>query len=379
MKRITVIGSTGSIGTQTLDVALSRGFKVEALAANKNHTLVEKQARMFRPCIAAMFDEQAAKTLKLALSDTDTKVLAGEAGIEEAASMKVDTVVNGAVGIAGLRPTLAALSAGNVLALANKESLVCAGETVMKLAREKNLMILPVDSEHSAVFQAMGRHKIDEVEKIILTASGGPFYFFTEDQLKTVTPEQALKHPSWNMGQKITIDCATMMNKGFELMEARFLFDAPVSKLSYIIHRESLVHSMVQFIDGSLIAQISPPDMRLPIVYALDYPIRHKTDLKRFDFLSSKISFLPPREDVFTAPLLCLKALSLGGNAGAVLNGANEQAVMLFLNKKIGFNDITSLTAEALESVPHINDPSVSEIFDSDKEARRFITDKVKS
>ena len=377
MKTITVIGSTGSIGTQTLDVASSRGFKVEALAANVNVDLIEKQIRIFHPKIAAMFDERAARSLKIAVSDTDTKILSGTEGVEEAASYKVDTVVNGAVGIAGLRPSVAALSSGNTLALANKESLVCAGDIVVKLAAERKLSILPVDSEHSAVFQAMGRHTIDEVEKIILTASGGPFYFFTADELKKVTPEQALRHPSWRMGQKITIDCATMMNKGFELMEARYLFDAPVSKLAYIIHRESLVHSMVQFKDGALIAQISPPDMRLPIVYALDYPVRRETDLKRFDLLSSKISFLPPREDVFTAPSLCLKALESGGNAGAVINGANEQAVKLFLEKKIGFPDITLLTAEALQTVTHIADPSLTDIFDSDRVARAFISEKV--
>lgn len=377
MKRVSLIGCTGSIGIQSVDVARSRGYAITAIAANTNVSAAEKIAREFKPKIAAMFDESAAKELKLALSDTDVKVLSGAEGVEEAAAADTDIVVNGVVGIAGLRPSVAAIKAGHTLALANKESLVCAGDIVMDLAKQKGVDILPVDSEHSAVFQCIGRHGVGEIEKIILTASGGPFYGYTAEQLCSVTPEQALKHPSWNMGSKITIDSATMMNKGFELMEAKYLFGVAPDKLGYVVHRESLVHSMVQFDDGALMAQISPPDMRLPIVYALDYPVRNKTDFKRYDPCTMPISFLPPRDDVFRAPALCIKALKMGGNAGAVLNGANEAAVELFLNKKIGFTDITDFAEEALSAVPFISDPSLDDIYSSDRAARSFVYSKV--
>ena len=377
MKRVSLIGCTGSIGTQSVDVVRKRGYNITAIAANNNHILVEKQAREFKPKVAAMCDEDAAKALKLALADTDIKVLAGEQGIEEAAALDTDIVVNSVVGIAGLKPTIAAITAKNTLALANKESLVCAGDIVMDLAHKYNVNILPVDSEHSAVFQCLGEHSIDEIERIILTASGGPFYNCSAEMLCNVTPEQALKHPSWNMGSKITIDSATMMNKGFELMEAKYLFNVSAEKLGYVIHRESLVHSMVQFTDGALLAQISPPDMRLPIVYALDYPIRHNTDFKRYDPCTMPISFLPPRDDVFKAPALCLSALKKGGNAGAIINGANEAAVALFLNKKIKFTDITELAADALANVRFIDKPSLDDIYNSDLAARSFVYSKV--
>ncbi len=377
MKRVSLIGCSGSIGTQSVDVAASRGYAITAIAANTNVSAAEKIAREFKPKVAAMFDEAAAKELKLALADTCVKVLSGAEGVEESASIDTDIVVNGVVGIAGLRPSVAALKAGHTLALANKESLVCAGDIVMDMAKQKGVDILPVDSEHSAVFQCIGRHGVGEIEKIILTASGGPFYGYTADQLYSVTPEQALMHPSWNMGSKITIDSATMMNKGFELMEAKYLFDITPDKLGYVVHRESLVHSMVQFADGALMAQISPPDMRLPIVYALDYPVRNKTDFKRYDPCTMHISFLPPRDDVFRAPALCIKALEKGGNAGAVINGANEAAVELFLNKKIRFTDITDFAEEALDKVPFIEDPSLEDIYSSDKAARSFVYSKV--
>ncbi len=377
MKRVSLIGCTGSIGTQSIDVVRARGFHISALAANTNYKLVEKQAREFMPPVVAMFNDQAAKELKVALADTHIKVLSGVAGIEEAASVDTDVVVNGVVGIAGLRPTLAAVNAGHTLALANKESLVCAGEIVMKRIKDKGVKILPVDSEHSAVFQCMAHHSYNEVEKIILTASGGPFYNFTADELKSVTPEQALKHPSWNMGSKITIDSATMMNKGFELMEAKYLFGVEPDRLGYVVHRESIVHSMVQFKDGALMAQLSPPDMRLPIVYALDYPVRYENELKRFDPCSAPIVFLPPKKELFPAPELCIKALGMGGNAGAIVNGANEAAIALFLNKKIGFTDIVKYCSEALESIEHIDDPDLDDIFETDKKSRDFVYNKV--
>lgn len=377
MKRVSLIGCTGSIGTQSADVIRSRGYSLTAIAANTNVAVTERQAREFKPKIAAMFSEDAAKQLKLALADTDIKVLAGEQGVQEAAAADTDIVVNSVVGIAGLSSTIAAIKAGNTLALANKESLVCAGDIVMNMAEANRVDILPVDSEHSAVFQCLGSHKNDEIEKIILTASGGPFYGYSADQLCDVTPEQALKHPSWNMGSKITIDSATMMNKGFELMEAKYLFGVTPDKLGYVVHRESLVHSMVQFTDGALLAQISPPDMRLPIVYALDYPVRYKTDFKRYDPCTMPISFLPPRDDVFKAPSLCIKALEMGGNAGAIVNGANEAAVALFLNKKIRFTDITDFARQALENVPFVEHPSLDDIYSSDKAARAFVYSKV--
>lgn len=377
MKRVSLIGCTGSIGTQSIDVVRSRGFNITALAANTNHKLVEKQAREFMPKVVAMFDEVAAKELKVALADTNIKVLSGVEGVEEAASLDTDIVVNGVVGIAGLRPTIAAVNAGHTLALANKESLVCAGDIVMKIAKEKEVNILPVDSEHSAVFQCMSHHTNDEVEKIILTASGGPFYDYSVEQLHSVTPEQALKHPSWNMGSKITIDSATMMNKGFELMEAKYLFDVQSDKLGYVVHRESIVHSMVQFKDGALMAQLSPPDMRLPIVYALDYPVRFENNLKRFDPCSAPIVFLPPKNELFPAPDLCLKALAMGGNAGAIVNGANEAAITLFLNKKIKFTDIVDFASEALNCIKHIDNPELNDIFETDIQARCFVNNKV--
>ena len=377
MKRVSLIGCTGSIGTQSADVVRSRGYSITAIAANTNVAVAEMQAREFKPKIAAMFCEKAAKELKLALADTNTKVVAGEQGMQEAASADTDIVVNSVVGIAGLSSTIAALKAGHTLALANKESLVCAGDIVMNMAKANRVDILPVDSEHSAVFQCLGSHKNDEIEKIILTASGGPFYGYSADQLYDVTPEQALKHPSWNMGSKITIDSATMMNKGFELMEAKYLFGVTPDKLGYVVHRESLVHSMVQFADGALLAQISPPDMRLPIVYALDYPVRYKTDFKRYDPCTMPISFLPPRDDVFKAPSLCIKTLEMGGNAGAIVNGANEAAVALFLNKKIRFTDITDFARQALENVPFVEHPTLDDIYSSDKAARAFVYSKV--
>jgi len=377
MKRVSLIGCTGSIGTQSADVVRSRGYIITAIAANTNVALAEKQAREFKPKVAAMFSESAAKELKLALADTDVKVLSGVDGVCEAASLNTDIVVNGVVGIAGLRPSIAAIKAGNTLALANKESLVCAGDIVMALSMDKGVPVLPVDSEHSAVFQCIGKHFTCEIEKIILTASGGPFYNYTAEQLREVTPEQALRHPSWNMGNKITIDSATMMNKGFELMEAKYLFGVSADKLSYVVHRESLVHSMVQFSDGALLAQISPPDMRLPIVYALDYPVRRKTDFKRFDPCTMPISFLPPKDDIFKAPALCLRALQMGGNAGAVVNGANEAAVDLFLHNKIKFTDITEFAQEALDNVEFVHSPTLDDIFSSDEAARAFVYSKV--
>lgn len=377
MKRVSLIGCTGSIGTQSIDVVRSRGFNITALAANNNYKLVEKQAREFMPKIVAMFNEDAAKELKMLLSDTSIKVLSGADGVEEAASTDTDIVVNGVVGIAGLRPTLSAVRAGHTLALANKESLVCAGDIVMDLVKADKTTILPVDSEHSAVFQCLSHHKKDEVEKIILTASGGPFYNLTSEELQSVTPQQALKHPNWNMGSKITVDSATMMNKGFELMEAKYLFDVSPDQLGYVVHRESIVHSMVQFRDGALMAQLSPPDMRLPIVYALDYPVRHCNQLKRFDLFAQPITFLPPKPDLFTAPDLCLKALSIGGNAGAIVNGANEAAVALFLQEKIKFTDIVQYAEEALDCLLHIDNPSIDDIFETDILARSFVNNKV--
>lgn len=377
-KIVSIVGSTGSIGTQTLDVIARNGMRVAALAAGANDELVERQARRFRPSFVALHDEKAARVLKDRLADTNIRVLGGTDGIcEVAAADEAEITVNAAVGIAGLRPSLAALQAGKTLALANKESLVCAGQQVMKLAKEKGLAILPVDSEHSAVFQALLAGRMREVSRIIITASGGPFFGMTLEQQKGMTPRDALRHPSWSMGAKITVDSATMMNKGFEMIEAMWLFGVPPHRIEAIVHRESIVHSLVEFCDGAVIAQMSPPDMRLPIQYALGYPDRLPQHGKLFDFTSPmQLDFLPVDRANFPSLDLCEQVMQCGGNAGAVVNGANEAAVALFLNEKIGFTQIHDLVREAYECVPHITQPSLKDIFESDEAARRVVCER---
>lgn len=378
-KIVSIVGSTGSIGTQTLDVIARNGMRVAALAAGANDELVERQARRFRPSHVALHDEKAARALKDRLADTSIRVLGGTDGIcEVAAADEAEITVNAAVGIAGLRPSLAALQAGKTLALANKESLVCAGQQVMKLAKEKGLAILPVDSEHSAVFQALLAGQMREVSRIIITASGGPFFGMTLEQQKGMTPRDALRHPSWSMGAKITIDSATMMNKGFEMIEAMWLFGVPPHCIEAVVHRGSIVHSLVEFCDGAVIAQMSPPDMRLPIQYALGYPERLPQHGKLFDFTSPlQLDFLPVDRANFPSLDLCEQVMQRGGNAGAVVNGANEAAVALFLHEKIVFTQIHDFVREAYERVPHIAQPSLQDIFDSDEAARRVVCERV--
>jgi 1-deoxy-D-xylulose-5-phosphate reductoisomerase len=374
IKTISILGSTGSIGRQALDVADALGIYPAALAADKDFRLMESQARKYRPKTVAMRNENAAKELKARLADTDTKVLSGQSGLNDAAAAESDMVLSAIVGIAGLTPTLSAIEAGRDIALANKETLVCAGSIVTQRAALKNVRIIPVDSEHSAVFQCLNTDNPKHLRRIILTASGGPFYGKTKDELKTVTPEQALKHPNWSMGAKITIDSATLMNKGLELIEAMHLFAVKPEQIDIVIHKESIIHSMVEFTDGAVIAQMGVPDMRLPISYAMTYPDRFDfggSSLNLFDI--GALTFDKPDTETFGCLALAKKAVCTGGTACAVLNGANEAAVELFLKHEIGFNQIAEFVERALDIISVIQNPSLDDILDSDAEARQII------
>ena len=377
VKNLSILGSTGSIGTQTLDVARSLGIKVSAIAANKNIKLLEQQAREFSPSVVAAADENSAKELKLLLADTSCKVLAGSEGIEAVASHgEADTVMSALVGMAGIRPTLSAIESGKTVALANKETLVCAGSCVMKRAKEKGVKIIPVDSEHSAIFQSLHASSAPkrELRKILLTASGGPFFGKTRDELKNVTVEQALKHPNWSMGAKVTIDSASLMNKGLEFIEAMWLFDVSPSDIEMVVHRESIIHSMVEFCDGAVIAQLGTPDMRTPISFALTYPERMDFGGKSLDFTQIKsFSFGMPDADTFRCLALALSAARRGGTAGAVLNGANEAAVDLFLNSKIKFLEIAEYIERANEALGVRDNPSLDEIIAASENARDVV------
>lgn len=372
MKRLTVLGSTGSIGVQTLKVAEERGFSVAALAAGGNDELLERQIEKFRPRLAALRDETRGRALAQRLSGCGTRILWGEQGVLECASFQdSDIVLNAIVGIAGLRPTVAALEAGRPLALANKESLVCGGAYVMSLAQRMGISILPVDSEHSAIFQCLRGSEPNEVEELILTASGGPFFGLTAEKMAGKTAADALRHPNWSMGKKVTVDSATMMNKGFETMEARWLFDVPAERIRAVVHRESVVHSLVAFRDGAILAQMSPPDMRLPIQCALDWPRRQTSPLPRLDLAKlGTMTFFEPDEQAFPALPLCREALKKGGNAGAALNGANEEAVRLFLEGAIPFGSIVPLVRDGAAAVGHIAQPSLQDIFETDQAAK---------
>ncbi len=375
-KNISVLGSTGSIGVQTLEVARMHGLRVCALTANKNAGLIEEQAREFHPHVAALLDREAASRLRAALRDTDIKVLEGEEGIEEAARQEqADTVVNGIVGLAGLMPTLSAVRAGKNLALANKETLVAGGEIVNTEIKEHGVKLYPVDSEHSAVFQCLQGCPQNALKKIILTASGGSFYGMTRDELKNVTVEQALRHPNWSMGAKITIDSATMMNKGLEIIEASRLFDVPESDIDVLIHRESIVHSMIQLKDNSVIAQLGVPDMRIPIQYALTYPERLPSPVKELDLAEvSSLSFARPDNDTFTCMSICREALRLGGLYPAVANAANEAAVQLFLEGKIPFLKIADIVGDEVSAFSPGNDSLTLEtIKAADSETRQRV------
>ncbi|MBR3570059.1 MAG: 1-deoxy-D-xylulose-5-phosphate reductoisomerase [Oscillibacter sp.] len=373
-KTISILGSTGSIGRQTLDVVEKLGLKAEALTANSDVKRMEEQARKFRPRMAAMADEAAAEDLAVRLADTGIKVAGGAGALSEAAVMG-GTVVTAVVGMAGLTPTLAAIRAGKRIALANKETLVCAGELVMETAQKYGAEIIPVDSEHSAIFQCLRvTQDMGEVKRLILTCSGGPFYGKTWEEMAPMTSADALKHPNWRMGPKITVDCATLMNKGLEVIEAMRLYGLPLEKVHVVIHRQSIVHSLVEFRDGAVLAQLGAPDMRLPIQYALTYPRRLEGPADALDLLSCPpLTFAEPDRAAFPCLGLAEEAAKTGGTACAVLNAANEEAVKLYLRDRIGFYDIPRLVSRALETVPVTQHPTLQDILDADVAARRQV------
>lgn len=372
MRSLAILGSTGSIGTQTLEVAASCGHRVAALTARHNIDLLEQQARTFHPILAAAADPTAAAALASRLADTDIRVLAGEEGILEAARLpQADTAVTALVGIAGLAPTLAAIDSGKRIALANKETLVCAGPLVMARAKKAGAEIVPVDSEHSAIFQSLQGSHGKELKRILLTASGGPFFGWSRDELASVTPARALKHPNWSMGAKVTIDSATLMNKGLELLEAMSLFQVPPEKIQILVHRESILHSAVEYCDNSVIAQLGAPDMRLPIQYALSWPERTPGPSEPLDLLRiGTLTFYPPDLEAFPCLALAIRAAKEGGTAPAILNGANEVAVARFLQEEIGFLDIPRVVQAALDTVPRAKELTLASIYAADQAAR---------
>ena len=374
MKKVIVLGSTGSIGTQALEVCERAGYKVIALAAGENIELLENQARNFEVSAVAVFNEQKANDLKLKLADTDIKVLGGADGVCEIARLEADIVLNAIVGIAGLRPTLAAIEAGTDIALANKETLVTGGEIVNRRAKEKGVRILPVDSEHSAIFQSLQGAPENSLKKILLTASGGPFYSKTRKDLENVTVKDALNHPNWSMGAKITIDSATLMNKGLEVIEAVHLFGLPADKIEVLVHRQSIVHSGVELSDGAVIAQLGTPDMRLPIQYALTYPERSNYSFETLDlFKVGTLTFEKPDTDTFRCLPLCIEAINRGGLSPTAVNGANEEAVRLFLEGKCRFLQIANFVEKALETVKNKKDFTLEDILNTDKLARELV------
>jgi len=374
IKGLCILGSTGSIGVQALNVCENLKINVVSLIANNNIKLMEEQIRQYKPKVAAMQDERAASLLKQAVKDTNTKVLAGHDGIIEAVTHDdADMVLTSVVGIAGLLPTVAAIKAGKDIALSNKETLVTAGPIITELAKEKGVKIFPVDSEHSAIFQCLAGNRNRDVEKIILTASGGPFRGYTKEQLKNVTVEQALKHPNWSMGSKITIDSATMMNKGLEIIEAMWLFNVPVSKIEVIVHPESIIHSMVAFKDGSIMAQMGAPDMRIPIQLALTWPERMENPFRRVDFdILKTLSFTKPDLETFDALKLAYEAAETGGTLPCAMNAANEVAVDMFLKGRISFLQITEVVGQVMKEHFVNTKPVLNDIIDTDRKAREL-------
>ena len=373
---ISILGSTGSIGRQTLEVAEQMGLRVAALTAHASVERMEEQARQFRPRLAVLTDEAAAKDLAVRLAVTDTRVLGGFDALTEAATVpEADTVVTAVVGMVGLKPTLAAIKEKKRIALANKETLVCAGELVMDAADRYGAEIVPVDSEHSAIFQCVpGCVDRWEITRLILTCSGGPFYGMTYDEVGKMTKADALKHPNWKMGPKITVDCATLMNKGLEVIEAMRLYRLPLEQVDVVIHRQSIVHSLVEYRDGAVLAQLGTPDMRLPIRYAMTYPERGVNPAEPLDLLTCPpLTFAAPDRDAFPCLRLAEEAATEGGTACAILNGANEEAVRLFLADKIGFHDIPRLVAEARAAVPVAQSPTLEDILEADRAAREVV------
>ncbi len=378
MNKIVLLGSTGSIGTQTLEIVRNYpdDLQVLALAAGSNVSLMEKQIREFMPKKAVMWSKEAAKDLKEKVADLDVEVLSGMDGLLDIVTIaEANTVVTAIVGMIGIRPTIAAIESGKTIALANKETLVTAGHIIMPLAKEKGVKILPVDSEHSAIFQSMNGEKKEQVEKILLTASGGPFRGKKTEELLNIQVEDALKHPNWSMGRKITIDSATLVNKGLEVIEAKWLFDVSLEQIQVVVHPQSIIHSMVQYKDGGIIAQLGTPDMKLPIQYALFYPERRELPGKKLDFYElSQMTFEKPDMDTFYGLKLAFEASKMGGSMPTVYNAANEKAVSLFLDRKIKFLQIPELINKAMNNHKIIANPNVDEILSAESEAYDYIS-----
>lgn len=380
-KNIAILGVSGSVGTQAVDVARKRGYRVDLISANRNEELTEAVAREFKPRFLAMGSDDAARSMKLRLADTDIKIFSGESGITEAVSQtSAETVVNSILGEAGLVPSLAVIDAGKRLALANKESLVIAGDIVMKRARERGVEIIPVDSEHSAIFQSLRSGKSAEVKRLLLTASGGPFFGKTRDELAAVTVADTLAHPTWKMGRKITVDSATLMNKGFEIVEAAYLFGIPSDRIKVIVHRESILHSAVEYIDNSVIGEFSVPDMRMCVQYAVDYPDRCESVSDELDITKiGSLTFREPDTEAFPLLSLAKNAYAQGGAVCAVMNSADEVAVEAFLSGKIGFNAISDTvihTVEALADARHATE--LCDIISCDRQARAIAQEYIK-
>lgn len=376
MKKIGILGSTGSIGTQTLEIVRNnRDLQVVALAAGSSVSKMEDQIREFCPQMAVMWSKEAAEELRVRVADTNTRVLSGMEGLLElAVNSHIDVLVTAIVGMIGIKPTIAAIEAGKTIALANKETLVTAGHIIMPLAKEKQVSILPVDSEHSAIFQSMHGENRERVRKILLTASGGPFRGKKRKELDNITVEDALKHPNWSMGRKITVDSSTLVNKGLEVIEAKWLFGVEPEAIQVVIHPQSIIHSMVEYADGGIMAQLGMPDMKLPIQYALFYPDRRPMEGKRVDFFElGSMTFEKPDTDTFRGLSMAYEAIASGGSMPTVFNAANEKAVALFLDKKIRFLDIYDLIQGAMEAHKTIQDPSVEQILEAEAEAYDYI------
>ena len=381
MKCVSILGSTGSIGRQSLDIISNLpDIRVAALTAGTSVERMAEQCRQFRPQLAVMATQEAADALAKEISDLPVKISYGESGLIEAATIAdADCVITAVVGMVGLKPTLAAIRAGKRIGLANKETMVCAGELVMAEAKTHNVEIIPVDSEHSAIFQClMGSKSREEVKRLVLTCSGGPFFGMTKEQLHTVTKADALKHPNWKMGAKITIDCATLMNKGLEVIEAMRLYEMPLEQVDVVIHRQSIIHSMVEYVDGAVMAQMGAPDMRLPIQLALTYPERTVCPVDPLDLLKcGPLTFSAPDFDCFPCLKLAMDCAKMGGTACPVMNGANEEAVAKFLRDEIGFYDIYRLVRHAVDTVPFIQNPTLDQILESDRLARKCVNEGV--
>ena len=378
MKKIAILGSTGSIGTQTVDILPSIDAEVVALTTNRRINLLEEQARALHPKMVCAMDENAAKELKIKLADTDIEVLTGMDGlIACAAESGADIVVTAVVGMVGLLPTMAAIKAGKDIALANKETLVCAGGLVMSAAKQYGVRILPVDSEHSAIFQCVQAANGNPIDKILLTASGGPFFGKKAGELQHIRPADALKHPNWDMGAKVTIDSSTLMNKGLEFIEAKWLFDMEPDDIDVVVHRESIVHSLVEYKDHSVIAQLGVPDMRIPIQYALTYPRRFPSPVKQLNLADwQKLTFYAPDEETFTCFGACKRAIRRGGTLPAAVNGANEAAVALFLKEKVGWQDIGELVCHVADTFETAPVTSVEDVLEADRKARAYVLER---